>query len=213
MLSQRLDTLREKLKPWDECRRCPLGTLASKHVQIDTGDWDESTVIGLDRLPILLVGEAPGESEDVVGLPFVGRSGKLLRQAIEDALSGLNLYVPWMLTNCIACRPCDGPNTKNREPLESELLSCRPRLETVLMCMVPRVTVCLGRTAAQSVPLAPLLPLRDSLIGREWSRVELVHPAAICRRGGTETPQYLDFVRKLQGAFTIAENYIHETLT
>jgi uracil-DNA glycosylase family 4 len=88
---------------------------------------------------ILLVGEAPGRSEDEGGLPFVGRSGQLLDRVLaEVGLDRSTLAV----VNTVKCRPPD-----NRTPTRSEQATCRPWLDAQVRAVDPAVVVTLGGTA------------------------------------------------------------------
>lgn len=89
---------------------------------------------------LMFVGEGPGEQEDRQGLPFVGRSGELLTQALTRA--GLTRDTVF-ITNVVKCRP---PN--NRVPLPKEVASCLPYLDKQIELIRPKVVVALGRIAA-----------------------------------------------------------------
>ena len=88
---------------------------------------------------ILLVGEAPGRSEDEGGLPFVGRSGQLLDRVLAEV--GLDL-AELAVVNTVKCRPPD-----NRTPTRSEQATCRPWLDAQVRAVDPAVVVTLGGTA------------------------------------------------------------------
>jgi uracil-DNA glycosylase len=99
---------------------------------------------GPERPVLMVVGEAPGRTEDEGGEPFIGRSGLLLFRLIleEVGLTREQCYV----TNVVKCRP-----PGNRTPLPAELESCRPWLELQLDRVSPQVVLALGNTAARSV--------------------------------------------------------------
>ncbi|MCP5405546.1 MAG: uracil-DNA glycosylase [Pseudomonadaceae bacterium] len=103
------------------------------------------TVIG-DGNPhagIVLIGEAPGAEEDKQGIPFVGRSGKLLDQMLEAiGLSRQKVYI----TNTVFWRPPD-----NRTPTPAEVASCRPFLDKHLSLLAPKLVLLVGGTAAKTV--------------------------------------------------------------
>jgi len=82
---------------------------------------------------IMFIGEAPGENEDKLGIPFVGKSGKLLRNAVGDD----NYF-----TNAVKCRP---PN--NRKPLNDEIEACFPYLKEEIDNIKPKIIVFIGKTA------------------------------------------------------------------
>jgi len=81
----------------------------------------------------MFIGEAPGATEDELGIPFVGKSGKLLRNAVGDD----NYF-----TNAVKCRPPD-----NRKPLNDEIEACHPHLKDEIDNIKPEVIVFVGKTA------------------------------------------------------------------
>ena len=93
------------------------------------------------RSPIVFVGEAPGETEDRLAQPFVGKAGKMLDRLLAE--SGLNRN-DIMITNAVKCRPPD-----NRRPKADEMEACFPYLEEELR--PKRLIVALGRTACQDL--------------------------------------------------------------
>jgi uracil-DNA glycosylase family 4 len=128
--------------------------------------------------PIVFVGEAPGEKEDLSGKPFVGRAGKMLDRLLEE--EGINRE-RIMITNTVKCRP-----PGNRRPRPDEVLTCRPYLEDDLRGK--QLIVCMGRTACESL-LNNKVVMKDCAnqvftiaLGRE--RIDLVptyHPSAALR--------------------------------
>ena len=100
-----------------------------------------------------MVGEAPGEQEDLQGEPFVGRSGKLLDKILKAIGRDRNKDV--FIANVIKCRP---PN--NRDPLPSEVEKCEPYLKKQIGLINPRLIVALGRVAAKTL-LKLDVPLKD----------------------------------------------------
>lgn len=89
---------------------------------------------------LVFVGEAPGEEEDLQGLPFVGQAGKLLTKIIESmGLARADVYI----CNIIKCRP-----PHNRQPLLDEIEKCKPYLSSQLDIIKPEIICTLGRYAA-----------------------------------------------------------------
>lgn len=152
-----------------------------------------SIVFGRGTLPakVLFIGEAPGKTEDLMGIPFVGPSGRLLEAAIAQAVSyaGLKKTPSYFITNTIACRPTDSPNGENRPPLEHEILACWKRLERTYTDINPEKVILLGKVAKTAVlrsfPQALCLP----------------HPLYILRLGGMESPAFTTFCRDLAELF------------
>ena len=113
-----------------DCRACPLGESRKNNV-FGTGDVNA---------PLMFVGEAPGEQEDNVGIPFVGAAGKLLdRYLYAVDLPRDKVYI----ANILKCRP-----PHNRDPEEGEQDACIGYLREQFRLIRPRVVVCLGRIAA-----------------------------------------------------------------
>ncbi len=132
-----LDKIREDL---GECTRCRLHKQRNKIV----------FGMGNPLAELVFVGEGPGHDEDVQGLPFVGRAGKLLTQMIEAmGLQREQVYI----CNVVKCRP-----PENRKPEDDEVATCSPYLYRQLDTIAPKAIVCLGGTAAQA-----LLKTKDSI--------------------------------------------------
>jgi uracil-DNA glycosylase len=116
-----------------ECTRCKLHSTRNKIV---FGD-------GSPKAELVFVGEGPGRDEDAQGLPFVGRAGKLLTQMIEAmGLQRKDVYI----CNVVKCRP-----PENRLPEPDEIKTCSPFLMRQLDTIAPKVIVCLGACAAQTL--------------------------------------------------------------
>src|SRR5271168_3598402 len=96
-----------------------------------------------EKADLVFVGEGPGHDEDIQGLPFVGRAGKLLTQMIEAmGLQRKDVYI----CNVVKCRP-----PENRQPDPEEVTTCSPYLVRQLEVINPKVIVCLGATAAKTL--------------------------------------------------------------
>jgi len=151
-----------------ECTRCPELVESRSRIVAGTGRADAEVVF---------VGEAPGEREDSEGEPFVGRSGDVLDDALEDA--GLPRERV-RITNCVRCRPPD-----NRDPTGEELENCRGYLAAELERVDPALVVTLGKVPAEHLLGRPVAVTSEA---GDVERVELggavrdvlicVHPAA-----------------------------------
>ena len=142
-----------------ECRRCPLGFSRAQAVP----------GVGPATARIMIVGEAPGQNEDLQGEPFVGAAGKLLDQLLGGiGLSRADVFI----TNILKCRP-----PGNRDPQPSEVEACSPYLEQQQRLIKPEVVLLLGRHA-----LARLLPGYES--------ISRVHGKVIVKDGVTYIPIY-----------------------
>jgi uracil-DNA glycosylase family 4 len=116
-----------------DCVRCKLHKGRTKIV---FGD-------GHPQAKLLFIGEGPGRDEDLQGLPFVGRAGKLLTQMIEAmGLRRSDVYI----CNVVKCRP-----PENRAPERDEVEACSPFLVRQIDLVNPRVIVCLGSIASQTI--------------------------------------------------------------
>ncbi|HEX9428284.1 MAG TPA: uracil-DNA glycosylase family protein [Candidatus Polarisedimenticolia bacterium] len=125
-----LAAIREEI---GDCRRCRL---CEGRTQIVFG-------VGDPRARLMFVGEGPGADEDRQGEPFVGRAGQLLTRIIESmGLRRQEVYI----ANVVKCRP-----PENRTPLPDETGICSPFLLRQIMAIHPRVIVCLGTPAAQTL--------------------------------------------------------------
>jgi uracil-DNA glycosylase len=144
---------------------------------------------------LCIVGEAPGEEEDTQGIPFVGRSGKLLDEILTEA--GLDVAKDIYVCNIIKCRP-----PGNRRPSDEETNFCIDYLEEQLKVVNPKVIVALGNTA-----ISGLLPLDGGITkihGKFFKRgaiyvVPVYHPSYVLRNG-TAGQVYTDFKADLQTA-------------
>ncbi|HDI86336.1 MAG TPA: uracil-DNA glycosylase [Candidatus Korarchaeota archaeon] len=130
---------------------------------------------------LMLIGEAPGRTEDETGRPFVGQAGKILDEALAKA--GLSREVVY-ITNVVKCRP---PN--NRDPRPEEVRACSPYLEAQVRIISPKVILTLGRHSTGLVFSWAGLPFRSIMAVRGRARrvevlglrvtvVPTVHPAA-----------------------------------
>lgn len=130
----RLAVLENLEAEWRDCDRCPLHRTRRKVVH-----WR-----GNPDAPIALIGEAPGEEEDIQGRPFVGPAGRELDTILQWA--DLDPEEDVFITNIVACRP-----PGNRDPTGMEASQCRPRLDITLDIIKPRVIVLMGKVAASRV--------------------------------------------------------------
>jgi DNA polymerase len=161
------------------CRACPLWRTGTQ------------TVFGEGRASarLLLVGEQPGDKEDEVGRPFVGPAGQLLDEALAEAgidradtyLTNAVKHFKWMPR---------GKRRIHQKPNASEIAACRPWTVAELEVVKPRVLVCLGATAAQSLLGRGVRVTRDRGRPLESSLAPVafatVHPSSILRAPDAE---------------------------
>src|SRR6202030_2822032 len=132
-----LDALREAAK---SCKNCDLWKLGTQTV------FGE----GAAHSKLMLVGEQPGDQEDLAGRPFVGPAGKLLDNALVEAgIDRKKVYV----TNAVKHFKWEprGKRRIHKKPNAMEIAACRPWLDAEIAAIRPNVIVCLGATAAQSL--------------------------------------------------------------
>ena len=170
----------------EACRKCEIGS-QRRHSVYGEGD---------PCARLMLVGEGPGETEDLLGRPFVGRAGQLLEKMLGAiGLAREDVYI----CNTVKCRPTlPGPRgPKNRAPDVNEMANCRPYLDEQIDIIHPKVILALGAPAAKS------FLGRDFQITKMRGRwypgpqgIDLMvtfHPAYVLRQTGGE----LDAVKRL----------------
>ncbi len=100
---------------------------------------------------LMLVGEQPGDREDVEGLPFVGPAGRLLARALDDANIDPELTYQTNAVKHFKFTRKNGKRRIHQKPSRTEVVACQPWLLAEIEAVQPRVIVCLGATAAQSL--------------------------------------------------------------
>lgn len=171
---------------WEElkqkCLVCNKCGLCATRKQVVFG-------MGNPKAEVLFVGEGPGANEDEQGLPFVGRSGKLLDVFLETIQLSRNENI--FIANIVKCRP-----PQNRDPLPEEREACMPWLREQFLIIQPKIVVCLGRVAAQ-VMIRP-----DFAITKEhgqWTQkngiwfMATLHPAALLRNPTQKPMAFEDY--------------------
>jgi uracil-DNA glycosylase len=182
-----------------ECTACHLYKRATQTV---FGEGPEGP-------PVMLVGEQPGDYEDVAGKPFIGPAGKIMDQALEEAgIDRRKVYV----TNVVKHFKW-GPRGKRRihqKPNAREIAACRPWLEAELRLVKPKLLVCLGATASQAVfgPSFRVIRERGKVLSSKLAPRVLatVHPSSLLRQPDEESRQreYRRFVADLRAALKAA---------
>lgn len=131
---------------------------------------------GNPEAPILLVGEAPGETEDEQGIPFVGKAGRILNEALADV--GLDPAKDVYIANVVKCRP-----PRNRKPERQEIEACASFVSRQLDVVAPRCVVALGATAAYAFGLTDgITKIRGKWAMHDGTLVmPTLHPAYVAR--------------------------------
>ena len=177
------------------CRRCPLWRHATQTV------FGE----GPSHAPLMLVGEQPGNSEDLEGRPFVGPAGQILDQALHAAgIDREDVYI----TNAVKHFKNEprGKRRLHKKPNTGEVEACRWWLDQELELVRPRLTVALGATAAAALLRRPVTITRTRGRVIEEPALKLwvtVHPSFLLRQSSERARQreFMRFVKDLEGAW------------
>ena len=164
----------------DTIRTCTLCPLHKTRTNAVPGEGPETA-------RVMFVGEAPGAREDESGRPFVGRSGELLNEMMQEiGLSRDEVFI----TSILKSRP-----PKNRTPTKAEINTCRPYLEKQIAIINPKIVVLLGGVAISSL----IGPWKLSEAHGKFYETEdrtyfmTYHPAAALRFPKTKTAMKEDF--------------------
>ena len=184
------DDIREAKSAAESCKSCALWKRATQ------------TVFGEGPVParVMLVGEQPGDYEDVSGRPFVGPAGKLLNTALDRAgMDRAAVYV----TNAVKHFKWEpsGKRRLHKKPSGREIQACRPWLLSELELVKPRLVVCMGLTAVTSLlgREVRITENRGKFFESNFASTILVtiHPSAILRAQSEET-RSLEFDRLVE---------------
>ena len=186
-IDPKLDKQFTRLKQgWVNCHNCKLHKCRTQ------------VVFGRGQLPadVLFLGEAPGESEDLLGYAFVGKAGKILDKIIYAAFYNEPEY-SYFITNTVGCRPTY--KGKNETPAEKHIDACKERVVDTILLAQPRLVVCLGKIAL-SAWKKHLYKYQDKEITIPY--IHLRHPAYLLRLGHTQegTREFDASVNKLNKA-------------
>jgi len=155
--------------------------------------------------PIMLVGEQPGDYEDVAGKPFVGPAGKIMDRALEEAgIDRSHVYV----TNAVKHFKWEprGKRRIHKKPNSREIAACRPWLAAEVRLVKPQLVVCLGSTAGQAFfgPSFRVTRERGKVLSSKLAPkvVATVHPSSLLRQPDEESREreYERFVVDLRAA-------------
>lgn len=153
------------ISPERDCALCDLHRWRTNLV-LPKGDYDS---------PVVFVGEAPGENEDLQGKPFVGRAGAILDGIMDEVGLDRNAV---MITNTVKCRP-----PRNREPQPEEMAACRRFLDSELKGR--KAVVGLGKSSIKDLlgyegPMAPVVNTRQAIDvdGEKVVFIPTYHPMA-----------------------------------
>ncbi|MBE6551766.1 MAG: uracil-DNA glycosylase [Ruminococcaceae bacterium] len=183
-ISSKAERLSEIKEECLKCQKCPL---AKTRTNLVFGKGDPEA-------KLMFIGEAPGEQEDLSGLPFVGAAGKLLDKYLGFiGLTSDDVYI----ANILKCRP-----PKNRDPLPEEEDACIDHLRAQTAVISPRIIVCLGRIAAMRIIKSDFRITKEHGL---WFKkgnymiMAVYHPAALLRDPQRKEEMLMDF-RKIEAA-------------
>lgn len=170
-----LDILRAKC---ENCQDCVLGSTRNNIVFSDGNP---------ETARIVLIGEAPGETEDETGTPFVGRAGKLLNQFLEEA--GISRQDDMYIINTVKCRP-----PENRVPTDVEKAMCERYLTAQIDIMNPKAIIFCGATSLKSFwkdKKVQISKVRGNwfeveINGKKYKSMAIFHPSYLLRNHSME---------------------------
>ena len=159
------------------CQNCELGS--TRH-NIVFSDCNPNTA------KAILIGEAPGENEDLTGTPFVGRAGKLLNEFLEKV--GINREKDLYIINTVKCRP-----PKNRVPTNQEKEECSKYLYKQIEIINPKILIFCGATALQSfykdkIQISKIRGqwLDITVNNKQYKAIPIFHPSYLLRNHSME---------------------------
>jgi uracil-DNA glycosylase len=166
-----------------DCRACPLWRTGTQ------------TVFGAGpaSAKLMLVGEQPGDREDIAGEPFVGPAGAVLARALEEAgIAQRDAYVTNVVKH-FKWKQGRGKRRLHQRPNSEEIAACRPWLDSELMVVRPEVVACLGATAAKALLGSKIRVTRDRgrFLEADFAPAVTVtvHPSSILRIDDDEERQ------------------------
>jgi len=171
----------------EECFACKLSKTRNNVVFADGNP---------ETAKIVLIGEAPGENEDLQGIPFVGRAGKLLNEFLEKA--DLSREKDFYIINTVKCRP-----PKNRVPSEEEKVACRSFLLSQIEIIDPLIILFCGATALKSFYKGKeaISKIRGEIFeveinSKKYKSMAIFHPSYLLRNHSIEENTPRDFMLK-----------------
>jgi len=187
------------MKNWNElekiCSECKNCSLCEKRKNVVFG-------MGNKNAEVMFVGEGPGESEDREGLPFVGKSGKLLDCYLDyiDLDRNKNIYI----ANIVKCRP-----PQNRDPRPEEQEMCITYLRDQVRLIKPKIIVSLGRISAQRLINPDFRVMREHGVFYNKNGIWMMgtyHPSALLRNPSAKGNALEDFLNLQNKIYEVCEN-------
>ncbi len=177
----------------DACKNCLLCDLSKGRTNVVFGQ-------GNPNADVMFIGEGPGEQEDITGLPFVGRAGKLLdKYLFAMGMERDKIYI----ANMVKCRP-----PQNRDPSPGEQDICIGYLREQVRLINPKIIVCLGRISAQRL-IDPDFKVTKQhgewIIKNGIYMMGTYHPASLLRNPAQKPQALEDFIKIRDKAQELAE--------
>jgi len=177
LVQQRMAEVRVRALACTDC------SLSQTRTQVVFGDGNPDT-------PLMFIGEGPGEQEDATGLPFVGRAGQLLEEALRaNKITRKHIWI----SNVLKCRASvmEGGRMQNRPPRLEEVEACRQWIESEIAVINPLVLVCIGGPAAKLIidkhfAISTQRGQWFTTTGYAPYAMAVLHPAYILRQQGQE---------------------------
>ena len=175
-----------------ECTRCPLSEHRT-HIVVDRGN---------PSAKVLMIGEAPGENEDLQAKAFVGRAGRLLDKLMKEI--GFDTNQESLIINIAKCRP-----PENRAPKPEEVAACFPFLKKQLDLVKPKIVLLLGATALKHMIRDKKDFSMEEEAGKFFAHADypgiqfmvLYHPAFILR-DPRKTPVMVEHIKRFKDYWT-----------
>lgn len=174
------------------CTKCPLYETRT-NVVFGTG---------VQNAEVMLIGEGPGESEDLQGEPFVGKAGQLLDDMLK--IIGLDRKTNVYIANIVKCRP-----PKNRDPLYNEQEACMDWLRKQYALVRPKVVICLGRIAAAALihPDFKITKEHGQWFDKDGVKFTAIyHPSALLRDESKRPETFVDLKNIQQTVKSLCTN-------
>ncbi|MDR1565425.1 MAG: uracil-DNA glycosylase [Oscillospiraceae bacterium] len=167
-----------------ECQQCTKCELCTGRTNLVFG-------VGNPCAEVMLIGEGPGEQEDLQGEPFVGRSGKLMDLMLDavDLSRSRNIYI----ANMVKCRP-----PKNRDPQPNEQDECLHWLREQFRIIRPKIVVCVGRISGAKLIKPDLKITREHgefIMKNGVLMMATLHPAALLRDPNKKPEAFADYLK------------------
>ena len=177
-----------------ECRKCKSCELSRTRNNVVVAK-------GNSKAKILIIGEGPGQQEDITGSPFVGRAGKMLDSALMSV--EIDPLEDCYITNIVKCRP-----PQNRKPHSNEINSCMPWLTKQINLLNPKIIILAGSTSVEAFLeiKKPISKIRGEWIIKDNIKImPIFHPSYLLRNPSKEPgkPKWLTWqdLKKVKTAF------------